>query len=203
MCLPPAQILLPPAASGACRPHPSRYIPPAFSPPLPPRVECILPRPPPPSHHSLLVSHFDAILSRTRTSLPVVMLALHFTHRLRLALVGAPSATTSLCIVRRSLLIALVLADKVLNDDQLSNAAWAKVAGVSVGEVNRLERRALGLLDFDLFLSEGQYARWLRTVERVAGVVGVAADVGREDGGGEKSACVALDGLAPVLVAMA
>ncbi|KAI9199635.1 cyclin-domain-containing protein [Polychytrium aggregatum] len=53
---------------------------------------------------------------------------------------------------RRMFLAALITASKFLNDTNYSNKAWAKITGLSVSEINVLERSFLQVLDYNIYV---------------------------------------------------
>lgn len=58
----------------------------------------------------------------------------------------------------RLFVIALVMASKYYEDRYFSNAYYAKVGGVSVREINKLERCFLQLLDWQLSVQPEEYS---------------------------------------------
>ncbi len=59
------------------------------------------------------------------------------------------------------MLAALVIAEKLYNDGYFRTADYAFVGGVSSEELNALERDLVGLLDFELLISEETYQAYL------------------------------------------
>ncbi|RKO85639.1 hypothetical protein BDK51DRAFT_32258 [Blyttiomyces helicus] len=106
------------------------------------------------------------LLARTQVSLSVVLLALKYIQRASVA--GASAETLPLPIL---FLTALLLANKFTDDDRFSNSAWADAAGVEAAELNRAERVVLAALEFNLNVSEEEYAEWLAFVEKAVAVL--------------------------------
>jgi len=70
----------------------------------------------------------------------------------------------------RLIMMSIVLAAKFHSDTHFSNRFYAKVGGVSLRELNSLERCFLDLLDWNLTISEEQYSQY-RTILNVASCV--------------------------------
>ncbi|KAI8987604.1 hypothetical protein BDF20DRAFT_910191 [Mycotypha africana] len=63
---------------------------------------------------------------------------------------------------RRMFLASLVVASKFVQDKTYRNSAWAKIAGLSVNEINTAERYFLSLLDYRLYIDLPIFDRWHR-----------------------------------------
>ncbi|CAD8189842.1 unnamed protein product [Paramecium octaurelia] len=59
--------------------------------------------------------------------------------------------------VHRFLLACILLSIKYNDDDYYKNDYYARVGGVTLQELNQLERELLTLLDYQLFVSQTQY----------------------------------------------
>ena len=62
--------------------------------------------------------------------------------------------------MHRIFVTAMLVSTKYHEDKYFNNAYWAKIAGVSLYEMNRLELKVLFLLDFNLFVSSEEYAQF-------------------------------------------
>ena len=58
------------------------------------------------------------------------------------------------CCIYRLLIASLVLAIKYCDDSYYKNSFYAQVGGISVDELNILERELYSLLDFKLYVGE-------------------------------------------------
>lgn len=56
--------------------------------------------------------------------------------------------------MNRFMLIAIIVAIKYHDDDYYRNDYYAKVGGISIKELNSLEKEFLKLLDFKLYISK-------------------------------------------------
>lgn len=63
--------------------------------------------------------------------------------------------------VHRLAMSAMLISTKFMEDRAISTEFWAKVGGVSLPEVNSLESKFCSLLDFELFVDEEVYDRYL------------------------------------------
>ncbi|CAD8146816.1 unnamed protein product [Paramecium pentaurelia] len=59
--------------------------------------------------------------------------------------------------IHRFLLLAIVIAIKFQDDDYYKNDYYAKVGGINVKEINRLEQEFLEYMNYELFIDEQQY----------------------------------------------
>ena len=72
----------------------------------------------------------------------------------------------SLYNMHRVVLAALVVTDKSLSDTPFSNTAYASVGGVTLQELNRLERAFLSHIEFDVHVTTATYRTYLRNCVR-------------------------------------
>ncbi|KAH3761875.1 cyclin p1 [Pelomyxa schiedti] len=74
----------------------------------------------------------------------------------------------SFCItyfnVHRLFITCIVLANKYLEDRVFNNVFYSKVGGISLTDLNRMEKTLLNLLKFDLYVDVQQYSRYLALV---------------------------------------
>lgn len=72
-----------------------------------------------------------------------------------------PSACITSHNLQRLLLVAVMLANKFLDDLYFSNKHWAKIGGISLQEINGLELTILRLLDWKMHVSRESYYLYL------------------------------------------
>lgn len=63
-------------------------------------------------------------------------------------------------------MIALVIAVKVQDDDYYRNDYYAKIGGISLKELNNLEKEMLQLLNFELFISFELYNTYIVRIKQ-------------------------------------
>ncbi|CAA7388707.1 unnamed protein product [Spirodela intermedia] len=81
--------------------------------------------------------------------------------------------------VHRLLMTSVVVAAKFIDDGFFNNAYYAKVGGVSTGEMNRLEMSLLFSLDFRLHVTVAAFDRHCRLLETEAAATAALAAVER------------------------
>jgi len=64
--------------------------------------------------------------------------------------------------MERLILGCIVVADKLWNDEFLTNTDYAAIGGINPDELNFLEKRIVILLDFELFIEECKYEEYKR-----------------------------------------
>jgi len=62
----------------------------------------------------------------------------------------------------RTFTVALMLANKFLDDNTYTNKTWSEVTNIPVSEINTMEMEFLSSLDYELYVSEQQYFEWVR-----------------------------------------
>lgn len=96
------------------------------------------------------------------SNISTILLSLKYIERLRKAnprLQGAPGSEY------RILVVALMLANKFLDDNTYSLSAWVEVSGFPTHELVQCEKEYLLALDFQLYVGESEYLNWLRVLE--------------------------------------
>ena len=66
--------------------------------------------------------------------------------------------------IHRIILGCLILALKYNEDEFFTNEQYAKIGGVSLQELNKLEYFSMQLLNFDLFISEDIYQKYVKYI---------------------------------------
>lgn len=65
----------------------------------------------------------------------------------------------------RTFTVALMLANKFLDDNTYTNKTWSEVTNIPVSEINTMEMEFLSSLDYELYVSERQYFEWVRKMD--------------------------------------
>jgi hypothetical protein len=107
---------------------------------------------------SPLADRIHAFIRETGVGMTSLLLSLLYITRLRSA---TPShEVISLGSEYRVFCISVVVAQKWLKDDRLSNRYWARTSGIELAEVNAMEMHCLQRLGFKLIVDEGEWERW-------------------------------------------
>ncbi|ORX48129.1 hypothetical protein BCR36DRAFT_584440 [Piromyces finnis] len=109
-----------------------------------------------------LTKFVEDVLKITDLSLNTVLLSLRYIYMLR------QKCNTDQKILEWSLrdLIAVhfMLANKFLSDDRYSNSVWASVTGKDLDEMNRLEKKSLEILQFNLNVHHDDFKNWEKSI---------------------------------------
>jgi hypothetical protein len=109
-----------------------------------------------------LTKFVEDVLKITDLSLNTVLLSLRYIYMLR------QKCTTDQKILEWSLrdLISVhfMLANKFLSDDRYSNSVWASVTEKDLDEMNRLEKKSLEILQFNLNVHEDEFKNWEKSI---------------------------------------
>ncbi|KAK9719443.1 hypothetical protein K7432_004779 [Basidiobolus ranarum] len=112
-----------------------------------------------------LRAHFqdfiEQILLNSGASPSVLLLALKYIQRVTKA---AQLPITG--FEHHMVVVAIMLAHKVLEDDSFTNISWSQISGINVQELTNFEHSFLIAVSFDLFVSEIEYTQWLLYVEQ-------------------------------------
>ena len=61
--------------------------------------------------------------------------------------------------------VALIVTQKWLNDKPFANTCWVNLLNLNVRHINLIEREFLECLDYDLYVSKGEYESWFNYVQ--------------------------------------
>lgn len=67
---------------------------------------------------------------------------------------------------RRMFLASILISSKFLQDRTYSNRAWAKLSGLNVKDLGRIERAFLKAIDYRLVVSDGEWDDWNAELKR-------------------------------------
>ena len=122
---------------------------------------------PPLAHSAVATQHFKkwvlAVLTTTQVTQNVVVLALLYVYRLKMA---NPTVKGRAGSEYRLLTVALMLGNKFLDDNTYTNKTWADVSGISVTEIHVMEVEFLSNMRYSLLVSAEEWEQWL---DKVAG----------------------------------
>ncbi|KAJ7232437.1 hypothetical protein B0H12DRAFT_1192332, partial [Mycena haematopus] len=121
------------------------------------------------------VSFTQKLLETTQVSQSVIVLALHYIHRLRQRNAGTPAQPGS---EFRVAVAGLMMANKFLDDNTYTNATWAAVSLIPLAQINTMEREFLLGCEYNLYVSRRVYEDWGRLLRGLVGARGRAAMVG-------------------------
>jgi len=118
------------------------------------------------------------IISTTQVGKNVVLLALMFIYRLKRF---NPTVSGKRGSEFRLLTIALMLANKFLDDNTYTNKTWAEVSGISVTEVHIMEVEFLSNMRYDLYASAEEWTQWKARLGRFGAFYDKASKLARTD----------------------
>ncbi|CAG8633998.1 10641_t:CDS:2, partial [Ambispora gerdemannii] len=104
-------------------------------------------------------SFCNQVLQQTQLSESVVLLSLKYVQKL---VKSGTMSTGDKGSEYRLFTVALMLANKFLDDNTFTNKTWSEVTNISVKELNIMELEFLDNLDFKLFVSDTEYKHWLQ-----------------------------------------
>ncbi|OZJ06951.1 hypothetical protein BZG36_00132 [Bifiguratus adelaidae] len=97
------------------------------------------------------------VLNATQLSESVVLLSLKYIAKL---LIASPSIQGAEGSEYRLFVVALMLANKFLDDNTFTNKTWSEVTTMKVQDLDVMEIEFLSVLDFRLFVRDEEYQRW-------------------------------------------
>ena len=103
------------------------------------------------------------VLTTTQVTQNVVVLALLYIYRLKTA---NPTVKGGSGSEYRLLTVALMLANKFLDDNTYTNKTWADVSGISDNEIHVTEIEFLSNMRYSLLVSVEQWEEWLDKLTR-------------------------------------
>eukprot|EP00009_Paramoeba_aestuarina_P014707 CAMPEP_0201524176 /NCGR_PEP_ID=MMETSP0161_2-20130828/21158_1 /ASSEMBLY_ACC=CAM_ASM_000251 /TAXON_ID=180227 /ORGANISM="Neoparamoeba aestuarina, Strain SoJaBio B1-5/56/2" /LENGTH=250 /DNA_ID=CAMNT_0047923467 /DNA_START=17 /DNA_END=769 /DNA_ORIENTATION=+ len=101
-----------------------------------------------------LSSYFFRIKKYCETEDPTLIVALIYLYRI---IAKTDKTFINANTIHRLIMVSVVIATKFLDDFLQTNTFYARVGGISLSELNKLESEFLQILDFDLLVSEPEY----------------------------------------------
>ena len=125
------------------------------------------------------VQFMQKLLETTQVSQSVMVLSLHYIHRLKERNRFTPAQSGS---EFRIAVAGLMMANKFLdeyalyhlffkchfslfNSNTYTNKTWSEVSGIDLEEINRMEREFLVGVDFNLYVDKSTYESWLNLLK--------------------------------------
>ncbi|CAG8523684.1 19331_t:CDS:2 [Rhizophagus irregularis] len=102
------------------------------------------------------------VISATQVSHSVILLSLLYIHRMK---INNPTIKGQNGSEYRTFTVALMLANKFLDDNTYTNKTWSEVTNIPVSEINTMEMEFLSSLDYELYVSERQYFEWVKKMD--------------------------------------
>ncbi|CAG8455557.1 10515_t:CDS:2 [Paraglomus brasilianum] len=102
------------------------------------------------------------VVNATQVSHSVIALSLLYIYRMKIKvppIQGHPGSEF------RAFTVALMLANKFLDDNTYTNKTWSEVTNIPVKEINIMEMEFLSSLDFSLFVSLDDYYNWVYSID--------------------------------------
>ena len=78
-----------------------------------------------------------------------------------------------------------MIAEKYNSDEYMENGDYAIIGGISVEEINNLEREFLGLIDFELSIKKDKYNTYYEKLENFGKKIGIILDNSESSTDGE------------------
>lgn len=100
------------------------------------------------------------LFTKLRVSYIQLRIALHYISRLAPMIERRMNDPLVNC-PRRVLMVTLILANKYMHDDRYLNSSFAKVTGLDVREITRIEREILIMLEHNLFVNDIYIQHWM------------------------------------------
>ncbi|KAJ3201530.1 hypothetical protein HK099_002213 [Clydaea vesicula] len=121
----------------------------------------------PPLLFNELVFIMHDLLCKTGVGMSCLLLALLYVARLRNA---TPDTEPILMGSEfRVFVCALILAQKWLKDDRLSNTYWSRTSTIPTLEINLMERHFLSKINWNLNSSNEEFEKWKKVVKTLGG----------------------------------
>ncbi|KAK7688018.1 hypothetical protein QCA50_008388 [Cerrena zonata] len=102
------------------------------------------------------------LLETTQVSQSVIVLSLRYIYRLKECNRFTHGHAGS---EYRVAVAALMLANKFVDDNTYTNKTWSEVSGISLEELNKMEREFLMGIDFSLYVDEPTYYSWVNLLK--------------------------------------
>ncbi|ORX60699.1 hypothetical protein DM01DRAFT_242316, partial [Hesseltinella vesiculosa] len=108
--------------------------------------------------------HFcQKLFKDTQISCGCIILALYYLQQLRIAYSVLPGTVGSDI---RIFTVALILANKYLDDNTFTNKTWSEVSGIPTQELNRMEMEYLSALDFQIHVQCLRFCTWVTQCQK-------------------------------------
>jgi len=109
-----------------------------------------------------LTKFVEEVLKITDLSLNTVLLALRYIYMLRQKCLSDQQILE--WSMKDLISVHFMLANKFLSDDRYSNSVWASVCSKDLDEMNRLEKKSLEILQFNLNVHEDEFKSWEKSI---------------------------------------
>ncbi|PVF97555.1 hypothetical protein CPB86DRAFT_734576, partial [Serendipita vermifera] len=129
------------------------------------------------------ISFLSKVITQTQLSKTVLVLALHYLWLLKrpvmagaagrdeanMGPVNAPSTLATARVGQGSeytvSIIALMLANKFMDDNTYTNKSWAAICGVTLDRINTMEREFLKAINHALHVDVNRFMSWIRIMQ--------------------------------------
>lgn len=68
---------------------------------------------------------------------------------------------------RRMFIMALIISDKYLKDQNYKNIVWSKITKLKLLDINLYEKEILKILDYDLYIHEDVFRYWKKGLDEI------------------------------------
>lgn len=109
------------------------------------------------------------VLKTTKISCTVLILSLKFAQQFlhRIRLLHNPCCAGLESNQFRLFVTSLLLADKYSEDHPYTNKSWSSLSGLTVEDINTMERAFLATMQHGLYTNEGEFREWTKSLQNL------------------------------------
>lgn len=109
------------------------------------------------------------VMKTTKISCTVLILSLKFAQQFlqKIRSVGSPYCAGLESNQFRLFVTSLLLADKYSEDHPYTNKSWSSLSGLSLSEINLMERSFLDIMQHGLYMPEMEFREWTKALQNL------------------------------------
>ncbi|KAH8832672.1 cyclin-domain-containing protein [Flagelloscypha sp. PMI_526] len=104
------------------------------------------------------IQFMQKLLETTQVSQSVIVLSLHYIYRLKTSAQGFGAAQPGSEF--RVAVVALMMANKFLDDNTYTNQTWSSISSIPLVEINKMELEFLDAAGWNLYVAHTDYKSW-------------------------------------------